>query len=103
MFFGALGIVFLVGMGIAIRHAGAEWKWWPGPAACAANRVTVSLDDLNKALAGGRTNMPSCEDAAWRFLGLSMAGWNALFYLKLALWSGAAAAGWRPRTMERAP
>ena len=92
-----LAAVFLVGMGIAIRHAGAEWKWWPGPAACAANRVTVTVADLNAALNGGRLKMPSCEEAAWRFLGISMAGWNALISLKLAFWSAVAATGWKPK------
>jgi disulfide bond formation protein DsbB len=97
LFLAGLAIAFLVGMGIAIRHAGAEWKWWPGPAACAANRVSVSVEDLNKVMSGARLNMPSCEDAAWRFLGLSMAGWNALISLKLAFWSAVAASRWRPR------
>ena len=92
-----LAVIFLVGMGIAIRHAGAEWKWWPGPAACAANRVTVTAADLNAALNGGRLKMPSCEEAAWRFLGLSMAGWNAIISLKLVLWSAVAATGWKPK------
>src|SRR3954469_8699391 len=29
VFAAGLGVIFLVGMGIAIRHAGAEWGWWP--------------------------------------------------------------------------
>src|SRR4051812_20589116 len=29
---GVLAIIFAVGLFIAVRHAGAEWKWWPGPA-----------------------------------------------------------------------
>jgi disulfide bond formation protein DsbB len=95
--FAALAVIFLVGMGIAIRHAGAEWKWWPGPAACAANRVTVTVADLNQVMSGAKLKAPSCEEAAWRFLGVSMAGWNALISLKLAFWSGVAASGWRPR------
>lgn len=95
--FAALTIVFLVGMGIAIRHAGAEWKFWPGPAACAANRVTVTAADLGQILAGAKLKAPSCEEAAWRFLGLSMAGWNALISFKLAFWSAVAASGWKPK------
>jgi disulfide bond formation protein DsbB len=34
---------------------------------------------------------PRCDQAAWRFLGLSMAGWNALASLKLAVLSAWAA------------
>jgi disulfide bond formation protein DsbB len=95
--FATLTITFLVGMGIAIRHAGAEWKFWPGPAACAANRVTVTAADLSAALNGARLKMPSCEEAAWRLFGISMAGYNVLISLKLAFWSAVAASGWRPK------
>jgi disulfide bond formation protein DsbB len=94
-----LGVVFLVGLGIAIRHAGAEWGWWPGPAACAANRTSVSAADMADLLSGAKQRMPSCEEAAWRdpVIHLSMAGWNVLISLKLALWSFVAATGWRPQ------
>jgi disulfide bond formation protein DsbB len=98
VFNAGLAVIFLVGMGIAIRHAGAEWDWWPGPAACAANRTSVTAEDIAKLLSGAPTNMPSCEEAAWRdpVLRLSMAGWNVLISLKLAFWSAVAASGWRP-------
>lgn len=97
LFFAALFVTFCVGLFIAVRHAGAEWKFWPGPAACAANRVKVSAADMGALLSGAKLEMPSCEDAKWRFLGLSMAGWNAIISLKLAFWSVIAATGWRPR------
>jgi len=94
-----LGVIFLVGMGIAIRHAGAEWGWWPGPAACAANRAAVTAADMAALLNGAKQRMPSCEEAAWRdpVVHLSMAGWNAIVSLKLAFWSFVAASGWRAR------
>jgi disulfide bond formation protein DsbB len=41
---------------------------------------------------------PSCEDAAWRFLGLSMAGWNALVSLGLAAMSALSAMRERAKT-----
>src|SRR3954471_9308561 len=31
-----LSLAFLVGMGIAVYHAGAEWKFWPGPSTCSS-------------------------------------------------------------------
>ena len=34
---------------------------------------------------------PACDEAAWVFAGLSMAGWNAVISLGLAILSGAAA------------
>lgn len=87
LFDAALAIIFLVGMGTAIYHAGAEWKWWPGPTTCAGGG-SVNLDSL-AAIANGTAKVrpPACDEAAWRFLGLSMAGWNALISLKLVVYS----------------
>ena len=88
-----LGLIFLYGMGLAIYHAGAEWKWWPGPTTCASGgggqgATTAQLQAL---LDGAKVSAPACDKAAWVFLGLSMAGWNAIISLKLAVWSFIAA------------
>jgi disulfide bond formation protein DsbB len=85
-----LGIGFLYGAGLAAYHAGAEWKWWPGPTACAAGGA-ASADDLVAMLKGVKIAAPSCDKAVWIFLGLSMAGWNAVISLGLAIASGFAA------------
>jgi len=97
-FNGLLAAVFLVGMGIAIWHVGAEWKWWPGPATCASTGGGVSASALAAALGGSPLAQPACDQAVWWFLGVSMAGWNVLVSLKLALWS-AIAAFWRPASV----
>jgi disulfide bond formation protein DsbB len=78
-----LAAVFLFGAGLAAYHAGVEWKWWPGPQSCTGGgQVTASaMADL---LAGKKIAPPQCDKAAWRWLGLSMAGWNALISLGLA-------------------
>jgi disulfide bond formation protein DsbB len=92
-----LALVFLVGMGIAIYHAGAEWKFWPGPAVCAASNRGVTAADLAAFLNNSaKLRPPSCEDAAWVFAGLSMAGWNAVASLILA--GGSVLAALRERT-----
>ncbi|HEY9217751.1 MAG TPA: disulfide bond formation protein B [Phenylobacterium sp.] len=86
-----LAVIFLVGLGVAVYHAGAEWKFWPGPTACAAGSG-VSADAMADLLnSSKRIHAPSCEEPAWVFLGLSMAGWNALVSLKLTILSVAAA------------
>jgi disulfide bond formation protein DsbB len=91
-----LAITFLIGAGIAVRHAGAEWKWWPAPETCSGGgKVTAA--EITRLLQGARFAPPRCDVAAWRFLGLSMAGWNALISLKLAGWSLAFAV-WRAPT-----
>ncbi len=79
-----LALGFLYGAGVAAYHAGAEWKWWPGPAACAAGG-SASASDLVALLKGAKIAAPSCDKAVWVFLGLSMAGWNAVISLGLAV------------------
>lgn len=75
-----LGLIFLVGMGIAIYHAGAEWKFWPGPSTCssAGGAGGVSADAMQALLNGAKIRPPACDQATWVFAGLSMAGWNAV-------------------------
>ena len=102
LFNAALGLVFLVGVGVAAWHAGAEWGWWPGPSVCAGGGAVGSAADMAAELAatfgtgGGRIVPPSCDEAAWVFPdwsvspGLSMAGWNVLISLALAAMSGLA-------------
>jgi len=76
-----LGMAWNAGLGV--YHAGVEWKWWAGPQECSG-----ALEDLGSA--GGLLNklqsitVVRCDDAAWRFLGLSLAGYNALISLTLA-------------------
>lgn len=89
----ALGMLWNAGLGL--YHAGVEWKWWPGPQECAG-----ALDDLGAA--GGLLSklqsitVVRCDEAAWRFLGLSLAGYNALISLALAGMAGwGAGAEWQ--------
>lgn len=94
----ALGLVFLIGAGVAIYHAGAEWKFWPGPQACAsAGPGRVSAADMAAFLDGETIRPPACDAAPWVFGGLSMAGWNALASLALAGLSALAALRERAR------
>ncbi len=92
-----LGLIFLVGAGIAIYHAGVEWKFWPGPQTCTGTGK-VDVGQLKDLLAGKLHNIVRCDQPAWVFAGLSMAGWNAVASLILAGLSAAAAL--RKRTGE---
>jgi disulfide bond formation protein DsbB len=88
-----LAIVLAAGCGLAIYHAGIEWKWWAGPQDCSGSLDALSrggsiLDQLKE------TRVVRCDEAAWRFLGISLAGYNALIAAALtafALWTAAAA------------
>src|SRR5581483_8594030 len=62
--------------------AAAEWKWWPAPATCSSTGA-VTAADLQALLSGAAKKVPPCDQAAWRFLGLSMAGWNTLLSVAL--------------------
>ena len=87
----ALALVYAASTGLAGYHAGVEWGFWPGPAACAAGDPDLSgitPDDLFASLDQG--GAPSCGEAPWRMLGVSMAGWNALASLGLAVLAGGA-------------
>jgi len=80
-----LGLIFLGEAALAAYHAGVEWRWWPGPASCTGGHGVVKPSDMLVLLKGARITVVQCDQAAWRFLGLSMAGWNALVALGLAL------------------
>ncbi len=80
-----LAAVFAYGVYLAVYHAGAEWKFWPGPAACASGGQHVSAADLAAVLGKNSIKPPACDQAAWVFLGVSMAGWNALISLGLVI------------------
>ena len=86
-----LALVFLGGTGLAAYHAGVEWHFWPGPKSCTGGNVQVSLADMTRLLNHGPIGAPACDKAAWRWLGLSMAGWNVLVSLKLTVLSVLAA------------
>ncbi|MGH6993448.1 MAG: disulfide bond formation protein B [Caulobacteraceae bacterium] len=86
----ALAVTLLFGAGLAAYHAGVEWKWWPGPASCTGGTTNLSIAELEQSL--NRVAIPSCDAPAWVFLGLSMAGWNAIVSLIGGAFSIAAAA-----------
>lgn len=90
-----LALIFLVGAGLGAYHAGVEWGFWAGPSDCGAvstpNAANMT-DFLNQLQT---TRIVSCTEAAWRFLGLSLAGWNVLISLGLAAFAAMAARkGW---------
>jgi disulfide bond formation protein DsbB len=74
----ALTCLAITGL-IGVYHAGVEWHWWKGPSACtgSAFQLTGKLD-LN-------AHVVSCEHAAWRMFGISMAGYNAVISLGAAI------------------
>ena len=74
----------MVGAGLGVYHAGAEWGFWEGPATCAttAQGISQNAGDLLGDLDAKKP--PSCTEASLRVLGLSFAGWNVIASLILA-------------------
>lgn len=56
-------------------HAGVEYGFWPGPTACTGTGVDVSFDDLNNIDAA---RVVPCDKVQFRFLGITLAGYNFL-------------------------
>jgi disulfide bond formation protein DsbB len=82
---GFLAIVaaMLCGAALGAYHAGVEWRWWPGPTDC-SGPVTdfTAKGPLLSQLQSIR--VVRCDEAAWRFIGISLAGYNVLVSLLLA-------------------
>jgi disulfide bond formation protein DsbB len=67
--------LFAWGLYLGIYHAGVEWRFWPGPTACTGTGLDVSFEDLSNINA---TRVVPCDAVQFRFLGISLAGYNAL-------------------------
>lgn len=75
---------------IGAYHAGVEQKWWEGPTTCTSGPIgDIGVKDLLDQIM--TAPMVRCDEIPWDMFGLSMAGWNAVISLGLALiWLAAA-------------
>lgn len=71
-------LLFAWSTGLGFYHAGVEWGWFLGPNDCGGGAPSAAggVQDFMKQLQ--TTRVVSCTEAAWRFLGISLAGWNCL-------------------------
>ena len=72
--------VALCNAGLGSYHAGVEWGFWQGPTECTGPVLDLGsagslLDNLDK------VKVVRCDEVQWRFLGLSLAGYNVLISL----------------------
>lgn len=85
-----LALLLIAGLGNAAfgaYHAGVEWGFWKGPTDCTGPLVDFGkagnlLEQLDK------VKVIRCDEVQWRFLGLSLAGYNALISLAMAAVAG---------------
>lgn len=83
-----LGVVFLIGCGIAFYHAGVEQQWWQS--SCGGDLSgNMSTTDLMAQL----QNKPpkACDELEWALFGISMATYNVAYSLGLAVFCFAGA------------
>jgi disulfide bond formation protein DsbB len=83
-------LAFAVGGGIGVYHVGAEQHWWAGTEACSGGGAAQSVEELRRQLLGRKP--ARCDEVAFSFLGLSLAGWNVVLSSVLA---GLSLAAWR--------
>ena len=81
-----LAVLAVAALGNAVLgayHAGVEWQFWQGPTDCtgpignlgSAGSLLERLDTVK---------VIRCDEVQWRFLGLSLAGYNVLISLSMA-------------------
>lgn len=79
------GLSILASGGIAVFHVGVEQKWWQGLASCSGAPTPNSIEALRAQLMAAP--VVRCDEAAFRFLGLSMAGWNVVWSALLGVFA----------------
>lgn len=94
--FAVVALAMFANAVLGTYHSGVEWGWWQGPTDCSG---PIRLD-----LGGGSlldsiktVKVVRCDEVQWRFLGLSLAGYNVLISLLMAALAAAGAARSFPR------
>ena len=72
-------LAIAVSGGIGVYHAGVEAKIFEGFTQCTALSNSSSTAELLKQIT--QAPLVRCDEVQWRFLGLSLAAWNAIFSL----------------------
>ena len=89
-----LALATLANAGLGTYHSGVEWGFWKGPTDCSGPVINLgnAADLLSKL---DTVKVVRCDEVQWRFLGLSLAGYNVLISLlmaAIAAWGFAATA-----------
>jgi disulfide bond formation protein DsbB len=78
-----LCLAALANAGLGTYHSGVEWGFWKGPTECSGPVVNLGRGpDLLSRL--DTVKVVRCDEVQWRFLGLSLAGYNVLISLLMA-------------------
>jgi disulfide bond formation protein DsbB len=94
----ALGLVFVVSIGLAFYHLGVEQRWFAGPSACMpGTAAATTMEEMRQQILSGP--LVRCDEVQWSLYGVSLAGWNLLASLVMAVIC--AAAFWYARPTSR--
>jgi disulfide bond formation protein DsbB len=95
-----IAALMLWNTGLSAYHAGVEWKFWAGPQDCSGPINGLgSAGNMLKQLQNIR--IVRCDEAAWRLFGISLAGYDVLISIFLALVAAwGARAAWLRREHE---
>jgi disulfide bond formation protein DsbB len=83
----AIGLVLLGSAAMGAYHVAVEQHW-----VIAQCDARIDMDDIRPLEFNETIEAPRCDEIAWQWLGISMAGYNAIVSLVLALASFAVAA-----------
>lgn len=76
------GVVFLIGAGIAFYHVGVEQHWWAS-AVCGGTPGGLTFEQMQQSLKKGEPK--ACDTVDWQLFGISMAGYNIVYSVLLAI------------------
>ncbi|CAK0770321.1 protein dithiol:quinone oxidoreductase [Azospirillaceae bacterium] len=92
------GGILLIGGAIAVFHVGVEQHWWSGTPRCGVPDTTpASLEELEQMIM--KQPIIRCDNVSWSLFGVSLAGYNAVLSLSLALSTFGAA--WRGQKKQK--
>lgn len=76
-------VLLIANTALAFYHAGVEKKIFKGLDSCSTESMNIqNLEELELNIS--KTSVVRCDQPQFIFLGISMAGWNALYCLSLA-------------------
>jgi disulfide bond formation protein DsbB len=81
---------------LGVYHSGIEWGLWTGTAECSGGIGDLGGGNLLDEIRNTTVKVVRCDEVQWRFLGLSLAGYNALISALMALIAFAAMRPSRP-------
>lgn len=77
-------LLLFLGAAIAFFHVGVEQQWWEGLSSCTASfGAGATNDDILETILNA--NSVRCDEVQWSLFGISMAGYNFLIALGLAI------------------